>query len=108
MEKTISDIAEISEMDIREEAIQTTAQFKPILSGMIEWLITHNFEKLVWVLYRIDVDEEKAKKLLSESLPDEAPDVLADLIISRQLKKEELKKHFEESFKSDGDDELKW
>jgi len=108
MEKTVSDIAEMSEIAINEEPINTTEQFRPVLSSMIEWLMHHNFEKLLWILYRIDVDEEKAKKLLADNLPQDTPDILADLIILRQQKKEELKKHFEETFRSDGDDELKW
>jgi len=107
MEKTISDIAEMSSIDIQKYSITSKEQLKPVLSELIAYLIDHDFEKLLWILYRIDVDEEKAKKILSEHLPADAPAVLADLIITRQQKKEELKKQFEQKDQPSDDDELR-
>lgn len=96
MQSTLNDISLLSDIEIDEDLIQISTQddLRSKLTEIIAYLMDHNFEKLLWILYRIDVDEEKAKSLLSKHLPSEAPAVLADLIILRQLKKEELKREF--------------
>lgn len=61
-------------------------QFRKKLVTEIEYLINHQFEKLLWLLYRIDVSEQKAKEQLT-MYPDKAAEVLSDLIIERQMQK---------------------
>jgi hypothetical protein len=97
LQKTFSDIAIISDIDIKETVspIASVEDLQAKLTEIISYLIDHNFEKLLYILYRIDVDEEKAKNLLSKNSPEDPPSVLADLIIQRQMKKEEVKKQFE-------------
>lgn len=107
MEKIISEIAEMTEITYPVKAISTTEQLRKNLADIISYLIDHDFEKLLWILYRIDVDEEKVKKLLSEHLPEDAPVILADLIIIRQQKKEELKKEFSQHQDDPIDDDLR-
>lgn len=57
------------------------------LIGKIDYLLQHDYEKLLTLLYRIDVDEEKAKaKLVAQS--DAAPSVLlADMVMERMIEK---------------------
>jgi|GEM_PF-302534 len=110
MQHTITEIAEMCDLEIKDSMLQidSTASFKQTLTDIIAFLIDHNFEKLLWILYRIDVDEEKAKSLLSKHIPEEAPAILAELILQRQLKKEEFKKQFEQSaLLSNDDDDLR-
>ncbi|MEI9909931.1 MAG: hypothetical protein WDO71_09825 [Bacteroidota bacterium] len=57
------------------------------LSAHIHHLIVHDFQKLVSVLYRIDVNEGKLKQLLKEKPGEDAGFVIADLIIERQIQK---------------------
>lgn len=57
------------------------------LSRHINFLIQTNFQKLVALLYRIDVSEPKLKILLRESVDIDAGIIIADLIIERQLQK---------------------
>lgn len=57
------------------------------LALKIRDLIDHDFEQLLNILYRIDVSEEKIKKYLSENPPGEAPALIADLIIEREMQK---------------------
>ncbi len=99
MEHTLSQMAVMSDVDISDmcAGIKSQQQLKTKLSGIISHLLDHDFEKLLFILYRIDVDEEKAKALLSRHTPDQAPDILADLIIQRQQKKEEVRRQFERS-----------
>lgn len=107
MQNTLSEIAEICDLEVTDSMmeVETESAFKQSLIEIITFLIDHNFEKLLWILYRIDVDEEKAKTLLSKHLPDEAPVILAELIMQRQYKKEELKKQFAQSVKLNDEDE---
>lgn len=110
MQRTITEIAEMCDLEITDRMLQIDSgeSFKQTLSDIIAFLIDHNFEKLLWILYKIDIDEEKAKTLLSKHIPEEAPAILAELILQRQLKKEEFKKHFEQSATFDSvDDDLK-
>ncbi len=107
METMMSDIARMGELDMEENSIHIADQetLKKNLVEVITYLIDHNFEKLLLILYRIDVDEERAKKLLAKNLPEAAPEVLAELIIQRQIKKEEVKRSFQQSAAEFTDDE---
>ena len=60
---------------------------KEQLSSHINFLIQSDFQKLVSILYRVDVSESKLKHMLKETRGDDAADIIADLIIERQLQK---------------------
>ena len=62
------------------------------LSEYINHLINANFEKLLALLYRIDVSESKLKQLLQEHAGEDAGKIIATLIIERQQQKIELRK----------------
>ena len=64
-----------------------------MLIQRIEELIHRDFEKLKWILYRIDVSEKKLNDALQNSEADAAT-VMADLIIQRQIEKAESRKKF--------------
>jgi hypothetical protein len=57
------------------------------LAAYVNELIMTNFERLVQLLYRIDVSEEKLKKLLRQNPESDAGMIIADLIIERQKQK---------------------
>jgi hypothetical protein len=60
---------------------------KERLSSHINFLIQSDFQKLVSILYRVDVSEPKLKHLLKENPGYDASNIIADLIIERQLQK---------------------
>ncbi len=60
----------------------------------INHLINHNFEKLVFYLYRIDVNESKMKQLLDQREGENAAGLIADLIIERQMEKIKSRQQF--------------
>jgi hypothetical protein len=69
--------------------------FRLLLIRRLDELIHHDFEKLKWILYRIDVSEKKLNEALMNSEQDAAT-VMADMIIKRQIEKaESRKKHSE-------------
>jgi len=57
------------------------------LASEINQLILTNFERLIQLLYRIDVSELKLKTLLKENPNEDAGKIIATLIIERQLQK---------------------
>ncbi len=69
------DIATVDQLN-RDELIQT-----------VNYLIVHDFEKLIYALYRIDVDEAKMKYLLETRTDINAAVLIADAIIERQIEK---------------------
>jgi hypothetical protein len=76
------------------------------LSEYINHLINTDFQKLLYYLYRIDISEQKLQKLLAENADKNAGDIIAHLIIERQLQKLESRKKYS-SPPRDADEE-KW
>lgn len=76
------------------------------LIDAINWLIIHDFEKLVFILYRIDVSEAKIKILLNKENTNFAAPVIADAILERLAEK----KASREKYKQDppASEEEKW
>jgi hypothetical protein len=75
------------------------------LSRFVTDLIQTNFQKLVQILYRVDVDENKLRQLLSDS-QEEAATIIAKLIIERETQKIQSRNLF--NHKNDICDEEKW
>ena len=81
----IAGINHSMELELQESI--SMDELKNVLSGHIHQLINHNFNKLVSILYRIDVSEVKLKQLLADNPAADAGTIIAELIIDRQYKK---------------------
>ena len=77
------------------------------LASHVNELINHDFEKLVFHLYRIDVDEARMRALLANKADQNAGGLIADLIIERQLQKIKAKAEFKQKAE-EGTGEEKW
>ena len=64
------------------------------LSAYVNELIIHDFDYLVALLYRVDVDEKKIKELLSSQKDANAGELIAGLIIKRQEQKIKSREQF--------------
>lgn len=67
-------------------------ELKNLLSSHIHYLINNNFNKLVSILYRIDVSELKLRQLLEQHPGKDAGEMIASLIIDRQVQKIKTRK----------------
>jgi hypothetical protein len=85
----------------------SSGELHHVLSSHINDLIKNNFEALVALLYKIDINEDKLKLHLIDNPNEDAGKVIAALIIERLLQKEEAKKQFTPKFPND-DTEEKW
>ena len=79
---------------------------KTQLIDAINWLIIHDFEKLVFILYRIDVSEAKIKTLLNKENTNFAAPVIADAILERLAEKKASREKYKQD--SPASDEEKW
>lgn len=84
----------------------SSKELKEKLTALINDLINHDFEKLVFYLYRIDVNETRMKQLLDQRDGENAAGLIADLIIERQLEK--IKSRKETKSNKDIPDAEKW
>ena len=60
---------------------------KQALAEKVNDLINNDFQKLVSILYRMDVSENKLKQLLKENPGTDAGLIITDLMIERQEEK---------------------
>lgn len=92
----VNSLEQITNVKMREELI-----------SLINELIKEDFQSLIQLLYRIDVNEKKIRLYLKENSHQDAASVLADLIIERQLQKIESRKKYAYKNNADEHDE-KW
>jgi hypothetical protein len=77
------------------------------LASYINLLIQNDFQKLIMLLYRIDVSEVKLKQLLKVQPQEDAGKIIADLVIERQLQKIKTRQQFKQQ-ENNFDEEEKW
>jgi hypothetical protein len=81
--------------------------FIDFLTEKINFLIVNDFNKLIFILYRADINEQKLNRLLAENKKEDAAKIIAALFIQRQLEK--IKSREENSSKTNNDtQEERW
>jgi hypothetical protein len=91
--------------------ITQSLQFEPLsevrkkLISFINELINKDFQSLIQLLYRIDVNEKKIRLYLNQKTDEDSANVLADMIIERQLQKIESRKNFRSKPNAENDEE---
>src|SRR5690242_2417904 len=86
--------------------VNSSEKVKKKLMDLLNELINNDFEALIQLLYRIDVNEKKIRDLLNENDSKDAASVIADLVIERQLQKIESRKNYRS--KNDNSNEERW
>ncbi len=72
----------------------------------IDDLIKNDFQKLIQILYKVDVNEAKLKQLLQQNSGEDASKIISNLIIERLNQKIEKRKNFTKQ--DDIRDDEKW
>lgn len=75
------------------------------LIAYINHLIAHDFSKLVYLLYAVDVPEKKLKRLLAENPGENAGKLIAQLMLERQEQKRKSREQFKQNPADIPDDE---
>ncbi len=68
------------------------AELKHLLTSQIAWMLDHQFERLLQAMYRIDVNEEEFRNVLTGKDP--VAESLADLVLKRELQKIQLRERY--------------
>jgi hypothetical protein len=72
---------------IPAEDVFNFEELKKYLTDKLAFLLENKYDKLINILYKIDVSEKKLAELFSGTNRDSIPEKLAELIIERQLQK---------------------
>lgn len=80
------DVPSIEELQVSNDMLGT---IRAALVERIIYLLNVNPERLMAILYRIDVSESAMNQIFSKDLPPDMPESIADLVIERQLAKAE-------------------
>jgi hypothetical protein len=81
-------------------------ELKSALTVKLNHLIQNDFHQLVFILYRIDVNESKLRRMLQDSPSEDAGRILADLILERQSQKIMSRAQYKQT--NDTDEDEKW
>lgn len=88
-------------------AINKIPDAENFLAEKMNALIKNDFNFLIQILYRIDVNEARLKQVLKEHPTEDAGKIIAALLIERQLQKIETRKQFNQQ-EDDFSGEEKW
>lgn len=80
--------------DFEVEELGSEALLRARLIEAFAYLLDHNISKMMNILYRADVNEEKLKTLLISNSDLPSAEVIADAYISRQKEKIETRKKY--------------
>lgn len=110
MDSTVNNLAVALSQSLGIELRQNISigELKEKLANYIHHLINHDFNKLVSILYRIDVSEQKLKQLLEGNPSEDAGVIIAELIIERQEQKLRSREHFRQTGENSIDEKEKW
>jgi hypothetical protein len=87
-----SDLNNSYGLDLPETA--TIEMLEEVLAEWINTMITADFNRLISLLYRVDVSETKLKQLLRENAGTDAGLLIARLVLERQWQKIETRRKY--------------
>jgi len=64
------------------------------LTAQVQRLLDRHPERLMYVLYRVDVDESAVMRVMDDSPPTQLAGDLADLLLRRELRKVETRRRY--------------
>ena len=76
-----------------------------ILTERINFLIVNDFNKLIYILYRADINENRLNKLLAENKKEDAGKIIAALFIQRHLEKIKSRRENNTNAQNDSEEE---
>ncbi|MBS1928139.1 MAG: hypothetical protein IT254_08590 [Chitinophagaceae bacterium] len=88
------------------ETQESEEEFFKSLSEKINNLIICDFDGLIRILYRIDIEEKKIKQMLATHAQEDAGDLIAKMILEREQEKAETRKKLKQQNKES--DEERW
>jgi hypothetical protein len=84
-------------LEIYDRKILLQDDFQRSLAEYLNHLAVNDFEKLIQILYRVDVDEAKLKYILKKNKEEQAGTLMAKLVTDRQIEKIAVRETFREN-----------
>ncbi len=84
------------------------AELLAFLTQLVEPLLEGDLERLFWVLYRLDIDEQKAHDALSLQAKTPPAPTLAALILAREKQKAQSRLHYIPPATAEDEDVTPW
>ncbi len=94
-----------------EFELEIEASFEKLLKFIeaeVDHLLVNNFEKLLWICYRVDVPENVIMQLLDDVTVPEPANAIATKLLERQIQKIETKRKYNQTPDDNVDEDLKW
>ena len=88
--------------------VGTEEALEAALAEKINALIEGNFDRLLQLLYRIDINEYRLRRLLVENEGEDAGMIIARLIVQRQWEKIESRRKYRQDTDAGADGEERW
>ena len=66
------------------------------VKSVIDHFLQSDFEKLLHIMYRLDIDESLFKAVISGTYGNDVSGKLADIVLERELKKMETRKRYKD------------
>ncbi len=96
---TILDLAKVN-----DEALVHSPEWWRQLVDAVNDLLVNDFNALVQILYRLDVDEDKIKASLAGNAGTDAAELIARLLLERQIQKLAFRKTMNTDLERDGEE----
>lgn len=85
-------LSQLLNKDFELEETLTEQELRDKLIHAFSWMLDNDISKMMQILYRADVEEERLKSLLISSSHLPSAEVIADEYLSRQRRKIETRK----------------
>lgn len=93
-EELVIETSGIIAKDFEISTVNTIDELRRILAIRLDELMTGNMEKLLSILYIIDVTQSKLDRIFASDIREEIPLLLADAIIDRQFNKVKTRRYY--------------
>jgi hypothetical protein len=100
----IHDLNGSYDLDLSERL--SAEELEALLAVKLNTLIRDDFNALLQLLYRIDINETRLRRLLQEKSGEDAGKIIAQLIIERQWQKIQTRRQYKPTDR--GSEEEKW
>jgi hypothetical protein len=77
--------------DADHELASEQEELERQVARMVQYLLRHNLNQLLHILYRIDVEERKVKQAMLAASEEEVAENIARLIVERELLKAQIR-----------------
>lgn len=102
-DELVNETSQIIAKDFEISATNSLDELRKILSARLDEMLLSNVEKLLSILYIIDVSQKKLDDIFASVSREEIPLLLADAIIERQLNKAKTRNYYKSKEGEPGD-----